>query len=1008
MEASELLMRTAFLILCWCAAWPVLRSHAQGLPTNSVTEESPTLDDATLHDVMFVDHDFGWAVGEHGAIWHTIDGGKQWFRQQSPVDVKLGGVWFASRELGWAVGGKSLPYLHTSRGVVLRTIDGGQTWKEEMSFLPALERVKFFDNDNGVAWGRGSGGEPLGVFVTDDSGRNWRSMAVAPHGCWWNGDFINERVGIVVGSAGQVSRIANGEATSLSVETGGREIRDVKLLLDATGWAVGDDGLILQTRDGGKSWQAVDILPAEVSEVVDWRCVAVRDKQIWIGGSPGSVVLSSTDRGETWQGLATGSKTPISKIAFVDDSHGWAVGEFGTILNTTDGGQTWQAQRGADRRAAVLMLLSSEDQLPLETLAKLSSDGYRTSVHFLRVKKTLENLSKNPSPSPSPEYRGGGLRADTHHASHQARLAEALSSVGCSSVTESYFEMEKLPKHEQQAILMNEIKTQLRIWRPNVVVVPTENKTSYLDTELVGKAIGQTEGQTDVPPHPTAQLALKPWQPNRVFALLPEGERGTHRVLSADAATLTTKTFAEIGTSAWSLIRTQFQPPAESNEFLLKVSLDGELTGVVDDLAAGLSLAPGSECRRPTVTPTDFDGQGQRQLTEKRRNLKNIFRLAEGKPALLGQVGQMLADLDSASAASLLFELSTYFRQAGEMDFAASTLELLARRYPDDPQVDAALVWLVQFYASGEAAHVYRPVVSPVALAVAVEEQGAQTVEPASTTNEDAELVSAVSPRFTRAAEVAQHIAQTRPLLYSEPMVRVPWAMAQRKRGESEAADRYLESLTVRAVGEVWQQCGVAERWIADTTKPAPSKQRVICRFTGTKPKLDGKLDEEMWKAPGFALGVSISENQSAASTVVFANDENYLYVAVKCAKDPKLSYATDGRARTYDADLTGQDRVRLLLDVDRDYTTYFDLAVDHRGWTNDACWQNKSWNPKWFVAAGSDAGQWTCEAAIAWSELTANPPKIGEAWAISGERLGSEANSKVVGPNDFCLLLFK
>jgi photosystem II stability/assembly factor-like uncharacterized protein len=976
--------RSAILILCWFAIQPGMGIFAQGLPAPSPAEESPTLDDATLHDVMFIDRDFGWAVGEHGAIWHTIDGGKQWFRQQSPVDAKLGGVWFASRELGWAVGGKSLPYLHTSRGVVLRTIDGGQTWKEEMSFLPALERVKFFDNDNGVAWGRGSGGEPLGVFVTDDSGRNWRSMAVAPLGCWWNGDFINERVGIVVGSAGQVSRIASGESKPLSIETGGREIRDVKLSLDATGWAVGDDGLILQTRDGGNSWDNVEILPPEVNEVVDWRSVAIRDKQIWIAGSPGSVVLSSTDRGETWQGLATGSKTPISKIAFVDDSHGWAVGEFGTILNTTDGGQTWQAQRGADRRAAVLMLLSSEDQLPLETLAKLSSDSYRTVVHFLREKQG----TKDPT--------------------HAARLAEALSSVGCSSVTQSFFEMEKLPKHEQHAILINEIKTQLRIWRPHVVVVPTENKTSYLDTELVGKAIGQTEGQTDVPPHPTAQLALKPWQPNRVFALLSEGERGTHRVLSADAATFTTKTFAEIGTSAWSLIRTQFESPAESNEFLLKVSMDGELTGVVDDLAAGLSLAPGSECRRPAATPSDFDGQGQRQLTEKRRNLKNIFRLAEGKPALLGQVGQMLAELDSTSAASLLFELSTYFRQAGEMDFAASTLELLARRYPDDPQVDAALVWLVQFYASGEAAHVYRPVVSPVALAVAVEEQGAQTVEPASTTNEDAKLVSAVSPRFTRAAEVAQHIAQTRPLLYSEPMVRVPWAMAERKRGESEAADRYLESLTVRAVGEVWQQCGVAERWIADTTKPAPSKQRVICRFTGTKPKLDGKLDEEMWQAPGLALGVSISENQSAASSVVFANDENYLYVGVKCVKNSKLNYETDGRARTYDADLTGRDRVRLLLDVDRDYTTYFDLAVDHRGWTNDACWQDKSWNPKWFVAADGDAGQWTCEAAIPWSELTAEPPKIGGAWALSASRLGPALNSKVVGPNDFCLLLFK
>jgi photosystem II stability/assembly factor-like uncharacterized protein len=983
MEAPELLMRIAFLILCWCAAWPVMRSHAQDPSApQGESQDSPVLDDATLHDVMFVDREFGWAVGQHGAIWHTIDGGKQWYRQHSPVKMGLGGVWFANRELGWAVGGKTMPYLGTSQGVVLRTIDGGQTWKQELAFLPALARTKFFDNDNGFAWGRGSGGEPLGVFATSDSGRNWRAAAVAPLGFWWNGDFINERTGIVVGSAGQVSRIASGEATSLTIETGGREIRDVKLLLDATGWAVGDDGLILQTRDGGKSWQAVDILPVEVNEVVDWRCVAIRDKQVWIAGSPGCVLLSSPDGGETWQGHATGMNTPISRITFVDDSHGWAVGQFGTILHTADGGQSWQVQSAAGERVAVLMLLSDESQIPMETLAKLSSDGYRTAVHLLREKKNLQNPS------------------------YQARLAEALSTAGCNSITETSLNFPLLSKEEQSAKLMAEVVAQLRLWRPSVVIAPSGEQAESIDKLLAGVAAEALTQMADEQQFKFLQdqLALKPWQVSRLFAQLPAGERGTHRVQSADAATHTTKTLAEIGTEARSLIRTEFQPSPQSNEFLLKASFAGEPTASVDDLAAGLSLAPGCDCRRPAALPTDFDSQGQRRLAEKRRNLKNIFRFAEGNPALLGQVGQMLSELDAASGASLLFELATYFRQAGEMDLTASTLELLARRYPDDPQVDAALVWLVQFYASGEAAHAYRPVVSQVTQAVAVEEQGDQNIEPTSAIDEKVERSAAASPRFTRAVEVALHIAQTRPLLYSEPMVRVPWAVAERKRGVPDAANQYLESLSIRAPGEAWQQCGIAERWIADTAKPAPAKRRVICRFTGSKPRLDGKLDEEMWQAPGLALGATEGET----STIVFANDENYLYVAVKCAKDAKLSYATEGRARTYDADLTGQDRVRLLLDVDRDYTTYFDLTVDHRGWTNDACWQDKSWNPKWFVAAGDNAEHWTSEAAIPWNELTASAPKIGEAWALSAERQVAAPNSKVVGPNDFCLLLFK
>src|SRR5437879_5338350 len=35
-------------------------------------------DDAPLHAIQFVDAQEGWAVGDEGVVWHTIDGGKKW------------------------------------------------------------------------------------------------------------------------------------------------------------------------------------------------------------------------------------------------------------------------------------------------------------------------------------------------------------------------------------------------------------------------------------------------------------------------------------------------------------------------------------------------------------------------------------------------------------------------------------------------------------------------------------------------------------------------------------------------------------------------------------------------------------------------------------------------------------------------------------------------------------------------------------------------------------------
>ncbi|NLF09493.1 MAG: hypothetical protein GX594_16165 [Pirellulaceae bacterium] len=97
--------------------------------------------------------------------------------------------------------------------------------------------------------------------------------------------------------------------------------------------------------------------------------------------------------------------------------------------------------------------------------------------------------------------------------------------------------------------------------------------------------------------------------------------------------------------------------------------------------------------------------------------------------------------------------------------------------------------------------------------------------------------------------------------------------------------------------------------------------------------------------------------------------------------------YQTDA-ARPRDADLTGRDRVELFLDIDRDYATFYRLSIDHRGWTNDRCWGDPSWNPKWYVAAANDGLGWTAEAAVPLEELTGRKPQSGDLWAIGLQRV--------------------
>jgi hypothetical protein len=99
---------------------------------------------------------------------------------------------------------------------------------------------------------------------------------------------------------------------------------------------------------------------------------------------------------------------------------------------------------------------------------------------------------------------------------------------------------------------------------------------------------------------------------------------------------------------------------------------------------------------------------------------------------------------------------------------------------------------------------------------------------------------------------------------------------------------------------------------------------------------------------------------------------------------------------------LEAADRVSVLLDLDRDYQTYYQVSFDRRGAVADECWGDGSWNPRWFVAVESDETGWTTEVAIPLRELTSDGVSLGKVWACNVVRTvpgqGVQAWSKPAG----------
>ncbi len=227
-----------------------------------------------------------------------------------------------------------------------------------------------------------------------------------------------------------------------------------------------------------------------------------------------------------------------------------------------------------------------------------------------------------------------------------------------------------------------------------------------------------------------------------------------------------------------------------------------------------------------------------------------------------------------------------------------------------------------------------------------------------------------------KAAVFAKQLEQLDPAFFGEPQVRFPLAAAHRHQGLPRQAERFYLALRHSRPHDAWWAAAQSELWLAER-QGQPPKPLWNCPRAASKPRLDGRLDEPVWRAGNVVeLRSPIGDDKAWPGTAMLAYDAEFLYLGVTCRHAPGMKYEADERPRPRDADLSDRDRVELLIDVDRDFATYYRLAVDHRGWTAESCWGDASWNPDWFVAHSADEASWTIEAAIPLSELTGQAPR--------------------------------
>ena len=140
---------------------------------------------------------------------------------------------------------------------------------------------------------------------------------------------------VAVGQRGHVVVSQDGGATwkqsrvPVSSDLTAVQFVDAKL-----GWAVGHDGVILNTTDGGDSWT----LQLDGRRANDELVAAMERK---VGAEPGSERAKAL-LAEAKRYREQGADKPFLDVWFADARQGYAVGAYNLIVRTDDGGRTWE------------------------------------------------------------------------------------------------------------------------------------------------------------------------------------------------------------------------------------------------------------------------------------------------------------------------------------------------------------------------------------------------------------------------------------------------------------------------------------------------------------------------------------------------------------------------------------------------------------------------------------------------------------------------------------------
>jgi len=305
-------------------------------------DQVPISTDNDLNDVLALNSTSAFVVGENGKIYHTIDSGANWSEQDSGVILDLNAIEFNNHAI--AVGDSGTVLINEGDSWIDNSIDGaGNLYDLSIPYFDTL--------NNSVIFVSGTGGE---IWKwSDDSWEDLSNLTGTTNDIYAI-DFVNENEGFAVGADGLIiATIDGGESWEIRESPDGFgqfSFYDVIIFgyqgSPISALIVGENGTIIQSSGTGITaigfiWKvpSEESHPTNTTSTIKSISGSSRFK-FWVVGDDNFVALTE-DGGNSFynQSQLQNVGSDFTAISFWDGYSGFAVGEEGTAMYTDREGQ---------------------------------------------------------------------------------------------------------------------------------------------------------------------------------------------------------------------------------------------------------------------------------------------------------------------------------------------------------------------------------------------------------------------------------------------------------------------------------------------------------------------------------------------------------------------------------------------------------------------------------------------------------------------------------------------